>query len=409
MAANSNRLQQFARRLMLGGCNCVWVGDSISSDSINNAAGASNVASMMPGGFVRRFSGAWAGMSTYLLNNGAAPGPRCTSQTGHGTPALVGFGNASSGGIAANLWPRQYGDTGTLSDLNLFDPYYVAEFSSAQRALFRNGDWFTANRKVKLISYQDSTKGSVTKWGTQTSTGDYTPDATIPDGFTGIVKDLGSGSGDTPNVYWFGANSYVETGKNFTPLLANFYVNGAVGLNMTWCATGGSTLDDHIDTAGHVGNHATFCSQLGIDTVIIWIGQNGTVDASWKGKLNTLIGLWRTAMGTPASGRSPMFLLIAQYDTNQGQKHLDIAQYMYELSQANSDVCFYNLYARAGSFAFLSAAPYIAVGDGVHPNSTGSDYFWNLIESDLIASLNQRSFARSGDRLRERFARSAAH
>jgi hypothetical protein len=156
-------------------------------------------------------------------------------------------------------------------------------------------------------------------------------------------------------------------------------------------------VGDHIDTTMcSDANLGDYLSAVGLpDLVLIQLGANveayeimpgGALAPQWKANLEALIARY-TALLTRPGHPGPKFLLVSQYALNPNQyvRLPAVAQAMYDVSAANPDVGFINLYAYAGPHAGLVAGNYLE--DGVHPNQAGSDHFADLIWNALVTAV----------------------
>jgi lysophospholipase L1-like esterase len=169
--------------------------------------------------------------------------------------------------------------------------------------------------------------------------------------------------------------------------------NGQSGLQLASIAQGGHNATYYADTAsGSDADLAQYLTLTDSNVAMIELGVNDyeTEDsATFKQNVLTMIGRYRAA-------RPGMkVVLISAYDEARGDMldsdgvtPLKVAydQALYQIATEQPGVLFLNQYDAAGSYAFLNAN---YLGDGLHPNAAGGDYFaneqWGLVSNAAAA------------------------
>jgi hypothetical protein len=384
------RLLLFAHRLYLEPCRCVVVGDSINAEAVDTN---------MPAGYFQRLRPVhWAGWTNAGYPCGSPASGVSQNPTGGLDPEIKGFGAAfggeggppSGGSAEGAIWPAHFGDSGLwAANQAPGSTAWRFSFSAYARSLFNGGDWFSGAGVCRTVWYRGAAGlpalgyASVRPYPGGPESGSVAS-VSLPQGYSWQDTPLAPGAGDVATLVRYASPDIDEQNRNEYLLGVRWFIPGASGLEMSFAAVGGSAVQDHINPS-RVSSAArtAMVNAFDLDTVIIWLGVNGTVDATWSANLQTLIDAWRQPI--LAAGRNPLFLLVANYEFSSPGKLREIAGYMRAIASANSDVSFYNLGAEAGSSAVVS---HLYLRDGVHPNADGALYFAGLLDQALKRALD---------------------
>lgn len=166
------------------------------------------------------------------------------------------------------------------------------------------------------------------------------------------------------------------------------------GVQMSFISHGGWRTVDHLSQAKFTDIALReYYRQIGAPShLIVWLGQNQTneeanqlvadVNTAYKANLRAVIDR-HTQACIALNAPAPRVLLISQFKTGYDQPvHELMAQTMFEISQEDSLVSFFNLYQAAGGESF-PVATYTT--DGIHPNYDGSLFLAQLIDTAMQA------------------------
>lgn len=390
-------LLSIATRVLTGACGLACLGDSKHVDT------GLTWTSMKVGYNAQLRPTTWAGDITSATTTG-----QTVDVTNYPTPTdIVGL-QASFGGTAildgsgdavigeADRWPCLYANGRFPAGVGWGGTIHKWNFTAARRALFQGGDWMTGATTCRAVY----NRGSV---GISKISGYSLRGGASFQGFDNTALALGYNSIDIPiaagagtalcemTAAGPGGNDIDETDLNLYMMGMRHKVDGATGLTMGCFGIGGAGVADlnstSLMTAGAI---SAVVNAWDIDTVFIDIGTNDTTwGATQYTHLLGIIDRWRTPI--VAAGRSFKCLLISPYP-QLVRAYPDVAAYMAQACSTSSEISFFDLAARVGTYAQILAAGYLAA-DEVHPSATGAPYFASLLQTALAESFCGRHAA----------------
>lgn len=420
-APNAHNLEAFAQRLVTEKARLLVVADSIWSD---------DVAGRMPVGVRDTWNVDFFGWTVktgftaidclgmamqaasapddFPSPPGAGFGRTCVH---HSPPSTGSYNVFQPGNLTVS--PKPFMESRFHGDWTRGAPFWRGVLQAGhpnssginQFANFRRGSWLSSSMNITAIFYHDSSTLSRFELipyrnGFQTFGGQLVqPAANGVQGYT--INCFGFGE---PWIQFQAEASLAEQAYNAVtgPANSNLVVLGAHfedamatdGVSFTVIANPGWSGADHLspamctdaNLAGYlagVRNPNLVLIQLGANVEANEVDGSGNLLPLWKANVESLIARYRTLLTFEDGGGGPpppppLFLLVAQYDLGPSYVRTPaIAEALHEISQAQPDVAFINLYAFAGSHAGLLSNNYLS--DGVHPTTAGSDYLANLL------------------------------
>lgn len=375
------RLYDFKQRFLRGACRCAVVGDSINSDVRSTS---------LPYGWQRVLQPtAWTGWGV----SGPTGNPAISSYPAIGGYSNTGFGTTAPGatpsggaGDAAVAVGKSMGDTGVLgADVGSFSTIFRQYMTATDRSHFQGSDWAgVVGLKCRAMLYRGAL--GVSKWGfavTRDQSQDQTADfnVSIASGYnqvdltfpaTHVTEDaVWTMTAASPNIDETGLNGYLQGVRWFTT---------ETGLEMSFLsAVGGAHVADFTDTA-RVSDAAlaAYVSAFNLNTIIVWVGENDTIDATWNTKMLALLARWRAAIGVTFKA-----LVITTYQTSgtNAAKVAAIDAYLLAISQAWTDVSFLSVGGIDAGYALANGL----LADTVHPvQDTGGSYLVGIVNTAIV-------------------------
>lgn len=313
----------------------------------------------------------------------------------------------------------------TISAVAASDVSFTGTFPSQ----WASGDWFSSVHMAgRVVLFKSTTHSMLTSFSTQPrrngagvagSTAGRT--AADEDGIAWFDQAIGNAAG-YPGVGLLSSGGLAETGLNLMVVGYSIYkhdgsLNRSAGLyiydvgqtGMTSMGLAGAlgsslgTLDTNVSqTAINKWNEANFDARYHL----VRIGYNaissgdydevngGTASgasggfadgsyAQYKYNVQQIINQINTNHAARGLAGLPIILLVAQYQAGSDTYASLRATALYELSNDNQNVCFFNEYAAAGSSMLSPGIANWWTDDGIHPSAAGSGYIAGLLWSAL--------------------------
>ena len=374
-------LTVLATRVLQEACRLAIVGDSLNSDLGLNQMPTAWHNALLPDH--------WSGWGGSGLENGY-------SVTGgiFGVSRIAGWAqsgwtiNPSGGAGDVNVWPCPFGDFAFGSDLAAGSVLIVPYSDNTLMGQFQGGDWQQDAITWRAILFRSSSNGlSAIQAQTRRipTTGEppghLSSSVSLAVGYNHVDTALNA-LAERGDLLLNGASPNIdETGKNVYFLGWRVW-RDETGLQISFAATGGSGVADHLNTA-KVSDAAiaAYVAGYNVNTLLLWIGQNdGTIDATWKANVTAVIQRWRAAV--IANGGTFRCLLVSQYVTSTSDitKVTAMETYLKEIAFQTTDVGVVKLGTTDNGFASETGG-YLA--DGVHLTPTGAGYMAGTIQSLL--------------------------